>query len=108
KELPLLAEHTGSVDAVAVSPDGKRIASGASDRLIKLWDRETGEEVLSLPGHTKGVVALAWAPDGKTLVSSGADRTIRRWDVTAGKELPPQENHQGNFHNPLHPPPRRH
>jgi WD40 repeat protein len=106
KELPLLAEHTGSVGAVAVSPDGKRIASGASDRLIKLWDRETGEEVLSLPGHTQGVVALAWAPDGKTLVSSGADRTIRRWDVAAGKELPQQENHQLNFNNLLNPPPR--
>ena len=97
KELPLVAEHTGTVYAVAVSPDGKVIASGAGDRLIKLWDRATGVELLTLPGHTGAVVALAWAPDGKTLVSSGDDRSIRLWDVKAGKQLPRGESQRINF-----------
>jgi WD40 repeat protein len=99
KELPLVAEHTGTVHAVAVSPDGKRVASGAGDRLIKVWDRATGVELLSLPGHTGAVVALAWAPDGKTLVSSGDDRSIRLWDVQAGKERARAEHQQVNFNN---------
>ncbi|MCI0455437.1 MAG: beta-propeller fold lactonase family protein, partial [Gemmataceae bacterium] len=101
KELPLSAEHTGSVEAVAVSPDGKLIASGATDRVIKLWDRESGVEVMTLPGHSKGVTGLAFSPDGKTLISGSTDQSIRRWDPKTGKPLPEGEGHRLNFHNLL-------
>ena len=103
---PLPSGHAGSVDAVAVSPDGKLIASGATDRLIKLWDRATGLEVQTLAGHTLGVASLAWAPDGKTLVSSGLDRTIRVWDVKGGKEIPWRDSQPLNFKDLLNPAPR--
>jgi WD40 repeat protein len=103
KELPLQSEHTGAVEAVAVSPDGKLIASGATDRAIKLWNPQTGEEVLTLHGHTLGVIALAFTPDGKTLISSGADRNLRLWDAATGRELPRSEEHKINLENLIQP-----
>src|SRR5262249_30701769 len=99
REIPLLAEHTGSVDAVAFSPDGKWIASGASDRTIKIWDRASGVEKFTLTGHTQGVLALAFTPDSKTLVSSGVDRNLRLWDVTVGKEIPMNDGQKEAMQN---------
>jgi WD40 repeat protein len=55
---------------------------------VKVWDPNTGKELLTLRGHTKPVTSVAWTPDGKTLVTAGGyDRTIRLWDGTTGKEL---------------------
>jgi WD40 repeat protein len=103
REIPLLAEHTGTVEGVAVSPDGKLIASGGTDKSIKVWDREKGVEVLTLQGHTEPIHALAFL-DNKTLVSAAGDaltnrdNSVRLWDLTNGKELPRRAEHQENFH----------
>ena len=37
---------------MAFSPDGKRIASASADRTVKVWDADTGQEILTLKGHT--------------------------------------------------------
>ena len=42
-----LTGHSDWVRSVAFSPDGKRVASGSDDRLVKIWDTETGDEVSS-------------------------------------------------------------
>ena len=49
------------------------------DRLVRLWDVATGEELVRLPGHSDYVYSLAFSPDGKTLVSSSGDTTLRLW-----------------------------
>jgi WD40 repeat protein len=87
RELPLLAEHTGTVESVAVSPDGALIATGSSDRTIKIWDRKTGVEMATLTGHTSAVMALVFTPDSKQLVSSGYEASIRRWQVSPPREI---------------------
>jgi WD40 repeat protein len=44
--------HTGPVFGVALSPDGKRIASGSDDGTVRVWDAATGKNLLTLNGHT--------------------------------------------------------
>src|SRR5262245_31158066 len=75
-----IKSHRGGVLCVAFSPDGKTLASGAGDMMIKLWDPDTGKEIGTLKGHTFWVNSLAFSGDSKTLVSGG-DKTVRLWDV---------------------------
>lgn len=105
REIPLLAEHTGAVEAVAVSPNGRLIASAGTDRTIKLWDRTQGLEAMTLHGHTDAIHAVGFTPDGKTLVSSSEDRSIRLWDVATGAERVRQPGHLNHFNNLVKPVP---
>jgi hypothetical protein len=64
-----LTGHKGSVDSVAYSPDGKRIVSGSVDGTLKVWDAQTGQDLLTLKGHTGWVFSVGYSPDGKRIVS---------------------------------------
>ena len=70
--------HTDGAAALAVSPDGKTIASGAwqygRDPLVRLWDVATGRNTRNFPGHPGGTGALAFLPGGKQLMTGGQDR----------------------------------
>ncbi len=79
--------HTDALYALALSPDGKTLATGSYDQKIKLWNVEDGSEVRLLKGHIGGVYGLSFRPDGKVLASASADRTIKLWDVATGKRL---------------------
>jgi WD40 repeat protein len=81
-----LVGHDGPLAALAWSNDGAHIASGGADRVIRIWDAESGRCHRSLVGHTGGVFDVAFSPDGTVLVSAGADGTVRVWDVDSGTE----------------------
>ena len=76
-----LGGHSGPVNTVAFSPDGKRIASESDDQTIKLWDATTGGHEFTYQGHTSEVHTVAWSPDGKRIASGGTDTTVRVWQA---------------------------
>ncbi|THH14149.1 hypothetical protein EW146_g6153 [Bondarzewia mesenterica] len=78
----ILKGHTDDVCSVAYSPDGKHIASGSGDGIIRIWDAEMGVQMGdSLVGHTERVLSVAYSPDGKCIASGSDDYTIRIWDA---------------------------
>ncbi len=74
--------HTGNVECVAFSLNGRRLASAGEDKTVSVWDATTGREVLALHGHTDRCGCVALSPDGWCLASASADGTIRFWDAT--------------------------
>jgi eukaryotic-like serine/threonine-protein kinase len=79
--------HWGRVSCVAWSKDGKRVASGGDNNVIRVWDAETMRELAVLRGHTRDVLGVAFSPDGRRILSGSLDKTLRLWDVENGKEL---------------------
>ncbi|WP_395738973.1 c-type cytochrome domain-containing protein [Prosthecobacter sp.] len=79
--------HLDAAYALAVSPDGKMIATGAYDQKIRLWDAATGKEIALLKGHNGAVNGLSFRADGKVLASASADRTVKLWSIPAGQRL---------------------
>ncbi|KAJ4161664.1 uncharacterized protein LMH87_007690 [Akanthomyces muscarius] len=76
-----LEGHIRSVNATALSRDGKRLASASGDNTIRLWDVAKGTAQRTLKGHTDWVTALAFSRNGKKLASASGDNTIRLWDA---------------------------
>ena len=80
-------DAAAEVVCVAYSPDGARLASGDTDGLIRIWNVETGLEVLSLGGHTAAVNDVSFSPDGAFLASASNDDTVRVWGTSDGDLL---------------------
>jgi WD40 repeat protein len=95
---PIEGHAPGSnVTGLAVSRDGKFLATGASDKTIRLYDLSGGSPRLArvYQGHTEEVSTLAFSPDGKTLASGSADQSIRLWRVSLADEHQNHAEHTG-------------
>lgn len=79
-----LRGHTGSVENVAVSPDGRHLLSCSGDRSAILWDRETGRLIRRLGRGIAPLSAVAFSPDGRRILSGHSDRVVRLWDLESG------------------------
>ncbi len=91
-----LRGHDQAVTALAYTPDGKTLASGGDDALIKLWDTASGNERATLKRHKISVYAIAFSPHGRVLASGGYDKHVKLWDVAGGTEIATLEGHTGS------------
>ena len=75
------------IRALALSPDGKTLVTGASDKTLRWWDMDTGKETRRMGPGWVYFNGAAFRPDGKVLMSVSHENHIRLWDVATGKEL---------------------
>lgn len=78
--------HAARPDRVALSPDGKLVASTSEkERSVRLWNTATGDQKHLLADGIGGVAEFAFSPDGETLVSTNYDNDVRIWKTRSGE-----------------------
>ncbi|MGV1098658.1 eIF2A-related protein [Thiovibrio sp. JS02] len=96
--LKILQGHqSNTINAVACSADGQKIASGDDDGGIRVWDLGTGNPLLSLGEDLRSVRALAFSPDGQFLaaatVAGRRGHAVQIWDLANGQLLHDMREH---------------
>tara|TARA_R110002050_G_scaffold170404_2_gene302229 strand:+ start:807 stop:1202 length:396 start_codon:yes stop_codon:yes gene_type:complete len=69
------------IRAVSFSPNGKYMAAGAEDKIIKLYDLESNRVKHTYVGHSLDIYSLDYSNDGSLIVSGSGDRSVRIWDT---------------------------
>ena len=90
--------HLGWVRSVDVDPSNEWFATGATDRMIKIWDLATGVLRLTLTGHTHNVRAVRVHPHLKYLFSAGEDNMVKCWDLESNKVIRHYHGHVGGVY----------
>jgi hypothetical protein len=68
--------------------------TGSRDNTAKLWDAETGKEILTLTGHSQEVTIVAFSPDGRSILTGSRDGTLIVWLTDEwNREAPPNRMH---------------
>lgn len=84
-----LEGHTSTINAVAFSPDGKKILTGSHDSTAIVWDSKTGKRLYTIDGHKNdnfdynSVVSVAFSPDGSTFATASR-KSVKLWDNNSG------------------------
>jgi WD40 repeat protein len=86
------------VRALAFAPDGATLATGSTDRTVRLWNVRTGERRATLQGHRETVAAVAFHRDGHTLASGSKDGVVKLWDARTAQELTTLDGFTGSLH----------
>ena len=89
-----LTGHSNAINGVAVTADGRRAVS-ASDKTLKVWDLESGEELRTLESHSGAVYSVTLTGDGRRVVSGSSDNTLKVWDLESDDEPWTLEGHSG-------------
>ena len=84
---PSISDKDGDlyIRSVCFSPDGKYLATGAEDKVIRVWDIERREIVQTFTGHEQDIYSLDFSRNGRIIASGSGDRTVRLWDLEKGQ-----------------------
>jgi WD40 repeat protein len=97
-----LLEADDTVLCLAVSNDGKKLASGGCDRMVHIWDISGGvaaaKEEQAIENHADWVMGVAFTPDGTRLLTASRDKTAKIWDLKAKESLMTFPDHQNNVY----------
>lgn len=83
-DVVLTTGHSDQVNAMAISPDGRFLASASNDKLIKIWDLTKGMEFRTISGTDGRVEQLTFSPDNRTLAGTSFNEELLVWDVVTG------------------------
>ena len=75
-----MGRHIHAIYSVNFSPDGKKIITGSQDHTARIWDVESGEELLSIK-HPAEVLMVAFSPDGRRVITACQDGIVRLFVV---------------------------
>ncbi|XP_064538586.1 pleiotropic regulator 1 [Drosophila montana] len=100
----VISGHLGWVRCIAVEPGNEWFATGAGDRVIKIWDLASGKLKLSLTGHVSTVRGVAVSAKHPYLFSCGEDRQVKCWDLEYNKVIRHYHGHLSAVYSlALHP-----
>lgn len=86
--------HSREINTVAVSPNGRFIATGSLDKTAKLWDSETLSQLAVFRGHSRGLQCVQFSPMENILGTSSMDKTIKLWELKNFKCTKTFEGHE--------------
>jgi WD40 repeat protein len=98
-----LLDTDDSVLCLAVSADGKKLASGGCDRMVRVWDLSQGydkaKEEQSIENHADWVFGVTFSPDGKQLLTASRDKTAKIWDLEKKESVLTFPDHQNTVYS---------
>lgn len=87
KLLRVIEGHRDTLYTAVVSPDNQTVATGGYDRIVRLWNMESGKLIREFTGHNGAIYDLDFDGSGTVLASASADETIKIWHVPSGQRL---------------------
>ncbi|KAF1983443.1 WD40 repeat-like protein [Aulographum hederae CBS 113979] len=75
------------IRSVCFSPDGKFLATGAEDKVIRVWDIANRTIKCSFTGHDQDIYSLDFSRNGQFIASGSGDRSVRLWDINSNQQI---------------------
>ena len=87
------AGHQGPVNDCSFHPSGRYVGTASNDYTWRLWDVETGKELLLQDGHIKECTAISFQPDGSLVLTADAAGVALLWDLRSGQQVQVFQGH---------------